>query len=374
MASLQTYTFSQLVNGIATATQAASTSLLDFGVGSIMRALSQAVSGVILWLQAIILQTLTLTRAATSVGADLDSFYADYGFSRLSANASTGQVTFSRFTATQQAVVPVGATVQTTDGSQTFTVTLDTTNSAYSATLAGYVLPINTASVNVPVQANVAGAAGNVQANTITLITSGIPAVDTVTNSAAFTNGNNAESDAASRIRFVLFIASLSKATKAAVNAAVLGIQQGLNDTITENYQYNGTYQPGFFYVVVDDGTGNASSGLLSSVGSAVDAVRPICSTFAVFAPTILTANVSMLITSASGYNHATVVGNVGLALTAFINALTLGQSLPFTQLASVAYGVAGVANATSITLNSGTTDLVASNQQVIVAGTMTIS
>src|SRR5258708_7001734 len=123
MASLQTYRFSELVNNIATATQAACSSLVDFGVGSILRATAQAVAGVVLWLQAIILQTLTLTRASTSVGSDLDTFYADYGFERLGANASTGQVTLSRFSATQQALVTVGATVQTSDGTQTFAVT-----------------------------------------------------------------------------------------------------------------------------------------------------------------------------------------------------------------------------------------------------------
>jgi uncharacterized phage protein gp47/JayE len=374
MATPQTYTFQNLVNNIATATQAASSSLLDFGVGSILRATAQAVSAVVLWLQAIILQTLTLTRAATSVGSDLDTFYADYGFKRLGANASTGQVTLSRFSATQQAIVPIGATVQTTDGTQTFSVTIDTTNSAYNAGLGGYVIPVNTASVNVPVQDTVGGSAGNVQANTITVITSNIPGVDTVTNAAAFTNGLDAESDPASRIRFVLFIASLSKATKTAVEAAVLGVQQGLNETITENEDYNSTTDMGMFVVVVDDGTGNASSNLLNAVGSAVDAVRPLCSRFGVFAPVQVTANVGMTLTSATGYNHADVVGAVGTALTNFINGLTLGIALPYTQIASIAYGVPGVQNVTAYTLNSGTSDLSASAQQRIVAGVMTVS
>src|SRR4051812_1360219 len=105
--ALQTYTFNQIVSGIATATQAAGASLLDFGVGSILRAIAQAVAGQMLWIQAIVLQLLTLTRASSSVGADLDSWCADFGFARLPARAATGQVTFSRFTATQQAVVPV---------------------------------------------------------------------------------------------------------------------------------------------------------------------------------------------------------------------------------------------------------------------------
>lgn len=372
--ALQTYTFNQIVSGIATATQAAASSLLDFGVGSILRALAQAVAGQLLWLQAIVLQVLTLTRAATSVGADLDSWCADFGFYRLPAKAATGQVTFSRFTATQQALVPVGATVQTADGSQSFSVTVDTSNSAYDAGLGGYVILANTSSVNVPVQAVAGGSGGNVQAGAISVITSPIAGVDTVTNSAGFLNGADAEPDADFRARFVLFLASLSRATKAAIGSAVRGVQQGLNYTITENENYDGSDNQGYFYVVVDDGTGQASADLLSKVNAAIDVVRPFTSNFGVFAPAIVTADVEMTVISAPGYNHPTVVGNVGVALTNFLNRLKLDVSMPYTQIASVAYGVPGVQNVTGVTLNGGTADLDANQKQRIVAGTMTIS
>src|SRR6185312_6354663 len=177
--ALQVYSFNQLVSNIATAIQASAAAALNFTAGSVLRAIAEAISGVVLWLQAIILQLLTLTRAATSSGSDLDSWGADYGFARLAADAATGQVTFSRFTPAIQAVVPIGATVQTTDGTQAFSVTLDTTNGAYSATLGGYVLPVSTSSVGVPVQAAVAGSGGNVQAATIAVLTTPIPGVDT---------------------------------------------------------------------------------------------------------------------------------------------------------------------------------------------------
>ncbi|MDY3551395.1 baseplate J/gp47 family protein [Gemmata sp. JC717] len=371
---LQTYRFTEIVSGIATATQAAASALVDFSVGSVLRALAQAVAGQLLWLQAIVLQLLTLTRASTSSGTDLDSWCADFGFARLPARAATGQVTFSRFTAGQQAVVPVGTTVQATDGSQTFAVTIDTSNSAYNAALGGYVLPANTASVNVPVQAAAGGAAGNVQAGSITVITSAVTGVDSVTNASAFLNGADAEADDAFRARFVLYLASLSKATKSAIGSAVLGVQQGLNYTITENEDYSGAYDPGYFYVVVDDGTGTASSGLLAAVGTAVEGVRGFTTGFGVFAPVPLAANVAMTVTSAPGYSHPAVVGAVGNALRDFLNGLTLGVDVPYTQLASVAYGVPGVLNVTAVTLNGGTADLVASQKQRVVAGTVTVA
>src|ERR1700722_18106383 len=105
MATLQVYTFSELVSQIATAIQGSASALYDFTVGSTLRAIAEATSAVVLWLQAIILQLLTVTRAATSVGSDLDSFMADYGVTREAAVASTGQVTFSRITSTMQGFV-----------------------------------------------------------------------------------------------------------------------------------------------------------------------------------------------------------------------------------------------------------------------------
>lgn len=372
--ALQVYSFTQLVSNVATAVQASAQAALDFAAGSVLRAIAESTAGVVLWLQAIVLQVLTLTRAATSVGPDLDSWCADYGFARLAAAAATGQVTFSRFTAAQQAVVPVGTGVQTADGTQAFVVTLDPTNSAYNAGLGGYVLPANTASVNVPVQAKTPGSGGNVQAGTVTAITSPIQGVDTVTNAAAFANGADAEPDASFRTRFVLYLASLSKATKAAVGSAVLGVQQGLNYTITENQDYNGTLDYGYFVVVVDDGTGHAPTDLLDRVSLAVEAVRGLTIRYGVFAPVQVTANTTLTITSAPGYDHATVVGNVGAAVTNFLTGLKLGVSLPYTQVAAIAYSVPGVQNVSGVLLNGGTADLPATALQRIVPGTVTAS
>lgn len=372
--ALRTYRFSEIVSNIATAMQASATAALNFTPGSVLRAISEATAGVVLWLQAIVLQLLTLTRAATSAAADLDSWVADFGLTRLPAVTATGQVTFSRFTPTLQAVIPVGAAVQTADGSQRFTVALDTGNVAYSSTLGGYVLAANVSSLAVPVQAAVAGAGGNVLAGSISVLSTAIPGVDTVSNASAFTNGVDAESDAALRARFVLYLSSLSKATRAAIGYAITNVRQGLTYTITENYDYAGAYRPGSFVVVVDDGTGSPSGGILAAVGSAVEAVRGLGITYAVFAPVVVTANVGLTITSAAGYNHASVVAAVGTAITNFINALPLGASLPYTQLASVAYAVPGVTNASAILLNGGTSDLAATPKQKIRAGVVSVA
>ena len=374
MATLQVFTFTDLVSRIATAIQGSASALYNFTVGSTLRAIAEATSGVVLWLQGLILQLLTVTRASTSVGSDLDSFMADFGLARRPAVMSSGQVTFARFTATQQALIAVGAGVQTADGTQSFVVVLDTTNTAYNSALGGYVVAVNASSVSVPVQAGMAGNGGNVQSGAITVITTPIPGIDTVTNAAAFNNGIDAETDASLRVRFVLFLASLSKATKAAIGYAITSVQQGLSYTLTENQDYNGTTDYGNFWVAVDDGSGNPPSSLLNNVSNAIDAVRGLTIRFEVYAPVVLTANISMTLTTAPGFTHSAVVTAVALALTNFINSLTLGVSLPYTQLAAVAYGVPGVVNVSSVTLNSGNSDLTATQKQVIKAGTATIA
>ena len=373
--AVNTKDFVTIVRESVTSIQGASKYLIDLTIGSILRSVIEANASVILFLQGLILQLLATTRAATSNGTDLDSYMADFGVTRLVAKSASGQVTFARFTATAQAIVPVGASVQSLDGTQIYLVTIDITNANYSAVLGGYILYAGISSISVPVLAVTAAASGNVSASTINTLTTGISGVDTVTNLLGFLNGADAELDVALRIRFIAYVASLSKATKGAVGYAVTSLQQGLTYTLTENLTYGGVTQNGYFYVVVDDGTGTPSGALQSTVFNAIDLVRPVTSTFGVFAPIVVTANISMTLTAASGYTQPAIVASVATALRSYVNTLPLGASLTYTRLAQIAYdSSAGVVNVSAVLLNSLTADITATAQQVIKTGTVTIS
>lgn len=375
MASLNIKSFTDLVSDQVTAMQAKARGLVDLSIGSLLRALAESNAGIAQWIQQLIVTLLVTTRASTSSGADLDSWMADFGFLRLSAVQASGNVTFSRFTATNQALILVGVEVTTTDVTQAFTVIADTTNANYDPVSGGYVMSPGIAAISIPVMANTAGLAGNAQAGTITVISGSIQFVDTVTNPVTFSNGENAESDPAFRARFVLWIASLAKATKEAIGYAITSMQNGVTYTLTENYAYNGTPQPGYFYAVVDDGSGSPSSDFISSAYNAIDAVRGFTVTFGVFGPELVTANVSMVLTTDPSGNHTDIVSLVSVALQDFIAGLSLGQLLPFTQLATIAYGASPlVTNVSSVTLNGSTSDLAASAKQVIRAGTIMVS
>jgi uncharacterized phage protein gp47/JayE len=367
--ALNTQTFTQIVQQCAAYVQGAASALVDFTVGSICRVLMEANAAIVMWLQGLVLQVAALTRAATSNGSDLDSWANDFGFVRLAATAATGQVTFSRFTDTMQAVVPVGAVVQTADGTQTYTVNLDTTNGAYNAALNAFVIAAGTASVSVTVTAVNNGAQGNATAGAINTLGQAITYVDTVTNASPFSTGQNAETDAAFRTRFVAWLNSLSKATLVAIQYVIQSLGNVASYTITANYAYNGTYQPGYFYVVADDGSGNPPTSFLNAVSAAVGAVRGFTLSWGVFGPSIVKANVAMT----TGAQQS----NVQAALQNYINGLGVGNSLSYARLAQVAFDAVpagSFATITNITLNGGTSDLSATNQQVIRAGTITVS
>lgn len=374
--TINSQSFTQVITSFATVVQGAASVFTSFVIGSILRAIGEGTAWISLWLQGLILTALALSRAVTSNGADLDSWLAQFGFARLPPTAASGAVTFSRFTPTSQAVVPIGVFVQTTDGLQQYAVTIDTANPAYSVPLGGYVLAAGVASITVPVVSVTPGpnslslpdSTGNVVAGAIDALYQPISGVDTVSNALPFQNGVDAESDNSARIRFVSYLATLAKATLRAIGAAITALGASFTFTIGENVTYGGVVQMGYFYVVVDDGTGAPTSQTISTVYNAVDAVRPFTSTFGVFAPVEQFAVVSMVIgTTSTGADHSSTCAQVQLAITAYINSLTLGQRLSYFKLGQIALETsADVTDIVSIALNGGTADMVVTNKQVI--------
>jgi uncharacterized phage protein gp47/JayE len=378
--SLQTFT--TMLNGMAAAAQAAASTALDLLVGSTLRAIFEAVAGLSLWLQWQNVQVLQMARLATASGTDCDSFVADFPLfgGRLTGVASSGPVNLGRYTATQAVQVPVGTLVKTNDGTQSFTVTLDTGNAAYQADPSGatqgwFSLGVGITSLNVSVTNNAVGTAGNVLAGTIGLIASSAPGLDTVTNESAFTNGMNAEADAALKARFALWFSSLSKGTPAAIDAAVADVAQNLTWSQVNNYDAGGNYAPGTVTVVIDDGSGATPSSTVALAATAVQAVRAATINAYVIAATPLTATINMTLITAANTSHAAAVTAVQAALASYIGGLAVGAALPYTRLAQLAYDASGaITNITGLTLNGGTADLAPTSYQVVRAGNVTVA
>lgn len=389
--ALNTQTFTQLVSNTVAAIQGAAAKLLDLTVGSILRAFVDAQALLALWLQGLILAAAALTRFATSFKADADSWAADFNFFRLPSQPSTGQVTLSRFTPTNQASIqaaaetgldrfgrPIwvgGSIVQTPDGTQQYQVIPDSTQSAYNAGLNVYLIPVGTASIPVTVQAVTAGAAGNASAGQISALGSAIAFVDTVTNALPFTNGADQESDPAFKARFVLYINNLASGTVGAIENAVVSLAQDVTCEIVENLDYSGAPKNDYFYAVVNDGTGSPSSQFLANAAIAIDAVRPVATAFAVFAVVPISANVTLDITVKSGYLLSVVEAIVKVAIQNYIAELVQGESLAWARIPQIAFdasaGVSGVAP--GWTINGLQTDLACTVQQTLVPGTITV-
>jgi uncharacterized phage protein gp47/JayE len=357
------------------AIQAQAAPPVDASQGSLTLAWTEGNDGIALWLQAQNIAVMLLTRASTSTGAPLDSWMADWYFYRLPATVAVGQATFSRYTASGQAMVYPGTLLTTSPNGPQFVVTTDTTNAAWSPSAGAYVIANSVASVTVPIAAVVAGAAGNAGANTIIFFSAPVAGFDTVTNAAALTGGANAESDAAFRARFWLYIASLREATPAALIYYITSLQQGVTAQIVENYTYLGAPDPGFIYAVVDDGSGDPPSSLLTAAGLQIDAHRAAGIGFAVYGPTVTYANVAATLTTVATAVHASVVTTATAALTNFINALPDGTNLPYTRIAQVLYDSStAITNVSGVTLNGATADLTVSAQGVIKACTIALT
>ncbi len=357
--------FTTLVQTMAAGVQGTSRSLLDLSVGSVLRTLLEASASVGLWLQWLILQALAMTRAATSTGADLDSWVGDFALTRLAAVPAVGTVTFARYTVGLAAIVPVGALVRTTDASQSFSVQADPRNPAWVAASAaylsgGYQIGAETGGVDVPVAALEAGGGGNVQAGAITQLASAIAGVDTVGNASATLNGLDAESDSDLRARFVNYINSRSKATLTALASAIASVRQGLRWTVAENSNVDGSVSVGHFVVTVDDGSGTPSAALLDAVQAAVESVRPIGSTYAVMPPVVIGVSVSLGLAVSPATLKPAVEALVISAVAAYVNALPIGAELPVSRVVSLAHAAnGGVVSVNGVLINGSAADLV---------------
>jgi uncharacterized phage protein gp47/JayE len=389
--TVQTQTGSQFLSNFATAVQGAATALVDFSVGSILRAVGQAAMGMALWLQGLGLQAAALSRFATSFNSDADSWGDQFGFPRLPPKPSSGPVTLARFTPTNAASAQAatssgtdsngntiwtgGAIVETLDGSVEFMLIPDTTQSAYDSETNTYNAASGTASITATAVCTEAGSDGNVAADAIALFAAAIAGFDTVTNAAPFENGADAEFDAAYKARFPAYLASLSDGTPLAVETSVTNIEEDASCTIVENQTYGGTQEYGYFYAIVNDGSGDPPSGFISSAANAIEATRPIGCVYGVFAPTIVEVAVALGITAASGYELANLEPIVQAAIEEYIDGLAEGEGLPWSKIADLAWDASpGIANVTGWTINGGTADITVTDQQVIQYSSVTVN
>jgi len=374
--------FQQTVDAQATAMQASTPIPLDFTTGAILLALVESNAGNTLWLQSVAEQVLATTRLTTSVNNDVDTFVEQFGLTRNPATPASGYVTLSRFTSNLQATISIGATVSAISNGISYIVGIDTTNPYYSPSLSAYILPIGVSETNVPVTATTAGEIGNLVANQITTISSIIFNIDTVTNHDAFVNGRDAESDDALKTRFVLFINSLSKATKSALGNAISNVSGVDRYELIENSDLLSSFHPGFFYALIDDGTGNASTELLETVSAQLDVTRAFTVAFASYAPTQYPMSFSANVYTDKSIPDNTVKAAVIESLQNYVSRQGFQSLFAWSEVPRIIYEtnltlsglpMSPITNVSNWLVNGSTNDIQLTGRKIPVNGTFTI-
>jgi uncharacterized phage protein gp47/JayE len=216
-----------------------------------------------------------------------------------------------------------------------------------------------------------------VAAGAISLIVSQIAGIDTVTNAAPFSGGQDPESDPAVRTRFRAYLRSLRTSNDDSINYAIANVQAGIRFQVVHNKTYPALVDaPGYFFVVVDDGSGSPPQTLLDAVTAAVGLVVGCGIWFGVFAPTGVTVNAAMTIVVNDQTFYTAAVAAATSAVSAFINALPMqAQTIPLTRLAQVVYDAhSAITNVTGVTINGVASDFALTAFQVAEDGTIAVS
>lgn len=211
---------------------------LDTSIGSIARKIIDAVSGP----SAEILNDSQLAQYQYDIDSmtsgTLEGFVRLFGMNRRQAQFAVGTVTFSRSASTaalQVATIPIGTQVMA-----------NLSPVVYVQTTQSVVMALNQLTVDVPVQAMVAGSSGNVASGTLAQLASSVDSVSSsTTNLNALTGGQDAESDEDLRARWKatafrnlagtdqMYRATALDASQTTTAVNVLGAKKTWTDRIT---------------------------------------------------------------------------------------------------------------------------------------------
>lgn len=364
----------ELLSSQVTAMQSAAGSILDFSVGSDYRAIIESNMGNSLWLQALISSLLSVTRLLTCSGVDVDTFVGDFGLKRRPGTSSFGLATFSRNTTGTVVYIPVGTKVLSRVNGITYSVQKDTTNTNWDIVHESYVLNLSIYAIDVPIKADSVGVITNCLANQITTISGVLPGVDAVTNAQPFVNGTNQQSDQSLKDEFILYLASLSRAVKQAIQYAVSIVPGVVRYKVVENKTILGATQLGFFYVVIDDGSGAASSDLLGNVSVSVEAYRGLTIQYAVYDPVPFPISITAHVFNENLNDETEIHDKVVAALENYITAQKFDALFAYSRVPSIIYGADNrITDVTSYTLNGGILDIQLTGREIMTVGTINI-
>jgi uncharacterized phage protein gp47/JayE len=312
------------------------------------------------------------------------SIYQAFGFSLRPAVRASGIVTFGTASAPITPVtIPKGTRVTVKGGSKVYETTTVATMSAPQT------------SVGVFVICTSSGTIGNTPPQTITEMDNPIVGIDTITNTTEISNGLERETETERKARFVEYITTLTRGTKAAVeygakSAAILDSNGNITEkvsvaTVVEPFKDNPQMPVGRFTCYVYNGVGGTSTALVAMTQSIIDgyadssgnqvpgykAAGVICTVTAVSEkPT----NITLSITAASTASAAakTYIANAAdNAIATYIASLGISQSLLIAEIINAVMSIDGVYN---VAVTAPTSDTSAAVGEIITPGTISVT
>ena len=267
-----------------------------------------------------------------------------------------------------QAQGSIRFTVQSSDTARTIpqgTVCLTADMVRFETTAKGIVAPGET-EVDIPAQALLPGAAGNVSARAITAMAVAPVGVFSCTNPLPFTGGSDAEGDDAFRTRILDTYQRLPNGANIAFyEQGALSFDQVAAVSVLPRNRGIGTVD-----VVAATLSGQPDEELLGQLQEYFQSRREIAVDVKVLAPEALTVNVSIQVKAKEGADQKAVEQNVEETVRRWFSGERLAKDVLLAELGSVIYGCESVEN---YDILSPAADQAVNPDQLPTLGTLTV-
>lgn len=360
------YTDQELLTRVIEAYQARCPQLTDYNVGEIMLGLAEGDRDVAADLLYQAERQLNRAMIDGATGDDLDTLLTGFGHTRQEAVQAATTLRFStNDPATYDMTIPAGTVVSTEGAGGEEPVEFATDEEA--------VLVGDSTSVDAAATAVLGGSAGNVTSGTLVEIVSDLPGTALmVTNPTDAVEGRDAWTDQEYRDNFRAWLATLGRATPAAVAGRALQVPGVAGVHLAENDPSRG-----YNTLYVSNGTETAASAaLLEAVALAIgDEYRGVGTSLAVEAAGPVTINVELELTVRSGYSAAIVRAGVTAAIARYLAALPPAQIVRLSRVVQYAMTVAGVQDLTISDIGGGgAANYAVADDEVAAPGTISFS
>lgn len=354
MANRKFYTFSEIVGNIITRIGTLAPGLNDFTPGSNLRAIVDAFSYFVEFLQYQINVAFEAFTIRGAIGVDLDNRVQDFGLSRKPAVAARGIIQFSR-TTQNPSTFTVNAGGQVSTQPDIFGSTIDYTLDE------SIIFPAGATSVTGYVTCTTPGIVGNQPSGTVINITSFIPGIDTVENIEDFTNGADTETDEELRRRVPTHINGLKAGNESAIMAAALSV-----DGITVSRVDEGVPGPGQITVYITNQYSQPTQQQIDEVRRRVEDACAFGISTNIATPTRTNVIITLDLTyDAVNYKSTVIDQELKNSLDRLISTST-GTTLKIVDVILTAMAIAGVKNVKNVKIDGVATDKEVSSYGVI--------